>query len=63
MRAATAGLSQELERAALHAVRRAWDDLNGTLFKWQLVAPGFELSDSRGRRTSIASAMRSMSCS
>jgi hypothetical protein len=49
MSATSESLSQELERAALRAVRRSWEDLNGTLFKWQLSPPHFELVDARAR--------------
>src|SRR5690606_38036286 len=45
----TAQLSVELERAALRAVRRSYDDINGTYFRWALRAPAFELVDSRSR--------------
>ncbi len=38
-------LSAELERLALRAVRRSYDDLNGTLFRWKLSAPAFELGE------------------
>ena len=38
-------LSVELERAALRAVRRAFEDLNGSLFGWRLRIPHFELTD------------------
>ncbi|HEY4160207.1 MAG TPA: DUF2786 domain-containing protein [Polyangiaceae bacterium] len=58
MSAATETLGQELERAALYAIRRAWEDLNGTLFKWQLVPPRFELVDARARLGRFRSAER-----
>ena len=35
-------LSLELERAALRAVQRSFDDVNGTFFRWALRAPAFE---------------------
>lgn len=38
-------LTAELERRTLHAVRRAFEDLNATFFKWQLRAPVFALND------------------
>jgi hypothetical protein len=41
----TRELSAELERLALRAVRRSYDDLNGSLFRWQLRPPAFELVD------------------
>jgi len=46
---APAELSVELERLALRAVRRAYDDQNGTLFGWKLRAPAIELSDAASR--------------
>jgi hypothetical protein len=42
-------LTVELERMALHAIRRSYDDLNGTFFRWQLRAPGFQLVDVSSR--------------
>jgi hypothetical protein len=42
-------LDIELERATLRALRRTYDDLNGTFFRWQLRRPVLELSDSDGR--------------
>jgi hypothetical protein len=42
-------LTVELERLALRAVRRSFDDLNGTLFRWQLKPPAFELVDVASR--------------
>jgi hypothetical protein len=42
-------LSVDLERAALTAVRSTYEDLNGTFFRWRLVAPAFELVDSESR--------------
>src|SRR5690606_39520526 len=45
----TSQLSVELESAALRAVRRSYDDINGTHFRWALRAPSFELVDSRSR--------------
>lgn len=44
-----AQLSIELERAALRAVQRTYQDLNGTFFRWKLAAPSFLLVDSRSR--------------
>jgi len=35
-------LSLELERAALRAVRRSYEDINGTYFRWALRAPSLE---------------------
>ncbi len=49
MKARTERLSEELERAASHAIARAWDDLNGTLFRFELMRPAFMLVDSRSR--------------
>ena len=34
---------------ALHAIRRSYDDLNGTFFRWRLSAPGFQLVDVASR--------------
>jgi hypothetical protein len=42
-------LTVELERMALHAIRRSYDDLNGTFFQWQLGPPGFQLVDVASR--------------
>lgn len=42
-------LTAELERLALRAVRRSYDDLNGSLFRWQLEPPAFELVDVESR--------------
>jgi len=42
-------LSEELERAALHAIIRTWEDLNGALFRFQLTRPALELVDSSSR--------------
>ena len=42
-------LSIQLERLALRAVRRTYDDLNGTLFGWKLRAPSIELADAESR--------------
>jgi hypothetical protein len=39
---APAPLSIELERAALRAVRRSFDDINGTYFGWALRTPSLE---------------------
>lgn len=49
MEARTERLSGELERAALHAILRTWDDLNGALFRFQLARPAIELVDSTSR--------------
>ncbi|HEY0462595.1 MAG TPA: DUF2786 domain-containing protein, partial [Polyangiaceae bacterium] len=49
METRTEGLSAELERAALHAIIRAWEDLNGALFRFQLTRPALELVDSSSR--------------
>jgi hypothetical protein len=51
-------LSIELERAALRAVRRSYDDVNGTFFGWGLVAPAFELVEPGGRLGRWVSAHR-----
>jgi hypothetical protein len=40
-----ARLSVELERAALHAVKRTYDDLNGSFFRWKLEVPSFLFVD------------------
>jgi hypothetical protein len=45
----TERLSTELERAALHAIMRAWDDLNGSLFRFELMRPALMLVDSGAR--------------
>jgi len=45
----TERLGAELERAALHAIIRTWDDLNGALFRFRLVRPALELVDSSSR--------------
>jgi hypothetical protein len=42
-------LSLELERLALRAVRRVYEDLNQTLFRGALRTPAFELSAAEGR--------------
>ena len=42
-------LSIEHERATLRAIRRDYDNLNGTFFRWQLRPPGFELSTAQSR--------------
>jgi hypothetical protein len=42
-------LTVELERLALRAARRVYEDLNQTLFKSALRTPAFELSDAAGR--------------
>ncbi|HET7542652.1 MAG TPA: DUF2786 domain-containing protein, partial [Polyangiaceae bacterium] len=47
--ARTERLSTELERAALHAIICTWQDLNGSLFRFQLERPGLELVDSSSR--------------
>jgi hypothetical protein len=49
MEARTERLSEELERAAIHAIVRAWDDLNGTLFRFELMRPAFMLVESSSR--------------
>lgn len=49
MAAGTERLSRELERAALHAIIRVWEDLNGTLFRFELKRPAIELVDSTSR--------------
>jgi hypothetical protein len=43
--ARAAALTVELERMALHAIRRCYDDINGTFFRWELSSPAFHLSD------------------
>jgi hypothetical protein len=45
----TARLTMELERSALHAVRRAYDDLNGSFFRWKLATPTFMFVDTGER--------------
>jgi hypothetical protein len=42
-------LTVELERAALRAVRRSFDDVNGSYFRWALTPPSFELVDHASR--------------
>ena len=49
MEARTERLSGELERAALQAIYRTWEDLNGALFRFQLARPAIELTDSSSR--------------
>ena len=49
MEASTERLNGELERAALHAILRTWEDLNGALFRFQLQRPAVELVDSSAR--------------
>ena len=49
MEARTERLTEQLERAALHAILRSWDDLNGSLFRFQLRRPALMLVDSNAR--------------
>ena len=49
MEARTERLNGELERAALQAIYRAWEDLNGALFRFLLARPAIELTDSSSR--------------
>jgi len=49
MEARTERLTEELERAATYAIVRAWDDLNGTLFRFELMRPAFMLVESSSR--------------
>jgi len=42
-------LNRELERAAILAIFRTWDDLNGSLFRFELRRPGVMLVDSSAR--------------
>jgi hypothetical protein len=49
MQSTSEKLGLELERAALRAIRGTWQELNGTLFKWQLNLPSFELVDAASR--------------
>jgi hypothetical protein len=49
MEASTERLNGELERAALHAILRTWEDLNGALFRFQLRRPAVMLVDSSVR--------------
>jgi hypothetical protein len=49
MEASTERLTGELERAAVHAIFRAWEDLNGSLFRFQLRRPAVMLVDSSAR--------------
>jgi hypothetical protein len=49
MEARTERLSGELERAALHAILRVWEDLNGSLFRFELTRPAVMLVDSTSR--------------
>jgi hypothetical protein len=51
-------LTLELERAALHAIRRCFDELNGCFFRWELRAPAFELSDTRSHLGRWVSSVR-----
>jgi len=46
---AARGLSLELERLALRAARRVYEDLNQSLFRSELRTPAFELSAAEGR--------------
>ncbi len=46
---ATQPLRIELEHAALRAVRRSYEQLNGSLFRFRLRAPAFELVESSER--------------
>jgi hypothetical protein len=48
-RRAARGLSLELERLALRAARRVYEDLNQSLFRAELRTPSFELSEAEGR--------------
>jgi hypothetical protein len=48
-RRASRALTAELERLALRAARRVYEDLNQTLFRSALRTPTFELSDATGR--------------
>ena len=49
MEPATERLSAELERTALLAIIRAWEDVNGSLFRFQLARPAIELVNSSSR--------------
>ena len=49
MEARTERLNEELERAALQAILRTWEDLNGALFRFQLRRPAVMLVDSNVR--------------
>jgi Protein of unknown function (DUF2786)/SprT-like family len=49
MEARTERLSSELERAAVHAILRTWEDLNGALFRFELRRPAVVLVDSNAR--------------
>jgi hypothetical protein len=49
MEAPSERLSGELERAALHAIIRTWEDLNGALFRFQLTRPALEFVASSSR--------------
>ncbi|HTQ08181.1 MAG TPA: DUF2786 domain-containing protein [Polyangiaceae bacterium] len=53
-------LSSELERLALRAVRRVYEDLNRSLFRGALRTPAFELADATGRLGRWAGAPRSI---
>lgn len=48
-RRAPRALTAELERLALRAARRVYEDLNQSLFRSALRTPAFELSDAAGR--------------
>jgi hypothetical protein len=45
----TAPLQLELERAALYAIRKTYEHLNGSLFRFQLRPPALELTDRADR--------------
>lgn len=42
-------LSMDLERAALLAVKRTYEDINGTYFRWQLQPPSFAFVETSGK--------------
>ncbi len=59
-RRGTRELTLELERLALRAVRRVYEDLNQTLFRSELRTPVFELSSVEGRLGRWVGALRTV---
>lgn len=43
------GLTMDLERLALLATRRSYDDINGTYFRWQLTPPTLLFVETKGK--------------
>jgi len=56
-------LTSELERLALRAARRVYEDLNRSLFRGALRTPAFELADAAGRLGRWAGTPRSLELS